>query len=208
MTHLSSADAPSSPATLQQLELLRACTADLPGEISAANSAGILAWPASRLNWSRAGLMLYGVNPLEQDDHLQPVMSLKSAVFAQRWIEPGHAVGYSQTFVAQRRTRVGLVAMGYADGYPRNAPTGTPVAVEGISVPTVGRVSMDMLSVDLTDHPSLGIGSSVELWGAQVPVSQVATAAATIAYELLCNVKRVPLSYILPDRPDSVSATR
>ena len=110
-------------------------------------------------------------------------------------LQPGDALGYGATFVAARPTRVGLVAMGYADGYPRSAPTGTPVAVGGRLTRTLGRVSMDMMTVDLSDLPGEGIGSPVELWGAQVPVDTVARQAGTIGYELLCNVKRVPLVY-------------
>lgn len=208
MTHLSSADEPDSAATGQQLECFRASTAGLPGARSVANSAGMLAWPAARMDWGRAGIMLYGADPLGQGSGLQAVMSLNSEVFAQRWIEPGEAVGYGQAFVADRRTRVGLVAMGYADGYPRRVPTGTPVAVGGQLVRTIGRVSMDMLTVDLSEHPMLGIGSPVELWGSQVSVNEVAAAAGAIAYELLCNVKRVPLSYIAPDAQTGGKAYR
>jgi alanine racemase len=123
-------------------------------------------------------------------------MTLRSQVFAQRLLAPGDALGYGAAFVAEARTRVGLVAMGYADGYPRTVLTGTPVAVRGNPTRTLGRVSMDMLAVDLTHLPEAGIGSSVELWGAQVDINEVARRAGTLAYELLCNVKRVPLRYV------------
>lgn len=199
MTHLSSADDPTSTATAQQLAQFDSCTAALAGERSVANSAGILGWEGAHRDWARAGLMLYGVPPAaHMGSVLRPVMSLHSAVFAQRWVAPGEAVGYGRHFVADRPTRVGLVAMGYADGYPRSAPSGTPVAVDGHLVQTIGRVSMDMLTIDLTDHPNLGPGSQVELWGTQVPVDSVAAAAGTIPYELLCNVKRAPIGYIKP----------
>ncbi|MBP7441999.1 MAG: alanine racemase, partial [Thauera sp.] len=126
---------------------------------------------------------------------LQPVMTLESAVMAVREIAAGEALGYGARFVAERDTRVGLVAMGYADGYPRGVADGTPVTVDDRPAAIIGRVSMDMLTVDLTDLPDTGIGSRVELWGRQVPVNRVAQAAGTIAYELLCNVKRVRFSY-------------
>jgi alanine racemase len=144
--------------------------------------------------------MLYGANPFAGqegclDAHLRPVMQLTSAVISVRMIPIGEAVGYGGTFVAERVTRVGVVACGYADGYPRVAPTGTPVAVDGKLTRLIGRVSMDMLMVDLTDLPETGLGSRVELWGEQVPVSGIAGRAGTIAYELLCNVKRVRFVY-------------
>ena len=127
---------------------------------------------------------------------LIPAMSLVSKVFAVRTIVAGEPVGYGAKFIATQPTRVGLVAIGYADGYPRVAPTGTPVAVDGQLTRLIGRVSMDMLTVDLTELPLAGIGSSVELWGKQIDVNVVAQHAGTISYELLCNVKRVPRVYI------------
>ena len=122
-------------------------------------------------------------------------MTLESQVFAERLLPAGAELGYGGGYVAPRPMRVGLVAMGYADGYPRSAPSGTPVTVDGRGARLVGRVSMDMLTVDLTDLPEAGPGSRVELWGAQVAVGDVARRAGTIAYELLCNVKRVRLAY-------------
>ena len=122
-------------------------------------------------------------------------MTLESEVFAVRTLQPGDALGYGGTFVATAPTRVGLVAMGYADGYPRLAGNGTPVAVDGALTRLIGRVSMDMLTVDLTALPHAGVSSRVELWGPQVAVNTVAQCAGTIAYELLCNVKRVPRLY-------------
>jgi alanine racemase len=123
-------------------------------------------------------------------------MTLRSHVFAERLLATGEALGYGASFVANAPTRVGMVAVGYADGYPRSAPTGTPVAVDGHPARTLGRVSMDMLPVDLTHLTWVGIGSSVELWGPQVDINEVARRAGTLAYELLCNVKRVPLRYV------------
>jgi alanine racemase len=122
-------------------------------------------------------------------------MCLQSEVFAVKTLQPGEALGYGGTFIAEQPTRVGLVALGYADGYPRSAPTGTPVAIDGQPSRLIGRVSMDMLNVDLTSLPEAGIGSRVELWGPQIDINTVAQCANTIAYELLCNVKRVQRIY-------------
>ncbi|MBS0390694.1 MAG: alanine racemase [Proteobacteria bacterium] len=197
MTHLASADEPDNPATDRQLAVFEAATQGLPGPRSVANSAGVLCWKGAHRDWARPGIMLYGADPRgTASDVLRPVMQLTSEVFSERWIATGEPLGYGGSFVAERPTRVGLVAMGYADGYPRRAHTGTPVGVDGRLTRIIGRVAMDMLTVDLTDLPESGPGSSVELWGRQVSVNDVAAAAGTIAYELLCNVKRVGRVYL------------
>lgn len=197
MTHFAQSDEPEKRATQKQIEAFDAATTDLPGARSLSNSGGILAWPHSHRDWARAGILLYGADPMPDPHHgLTPVMTLQSQVFAVKTIEPGESLGYGATFTAQVRTRVGLVAMGYADGYPRCAPTGTPIAVDGKLTRTIGRVSMDMLTIDLTDLPQAGIGSKVECWGRQIDINTVAKLAGTISYELLCNVKRVPLVYL------------
>ena len=197
MTHFSSSDEPDSQATQKQIDAFDAATADLSGARSLSNSGGILAWPPSHRDWARAGILIYGADPMPEQKHrLIPVMTLQSQVFAVKTIEPGESVGYGATFTAQVKTRVGLVAMGYADGYPRSAPTGTPIAVDGMLTRTIGRVSMDMLTIDLTDLPKAGIGSTVECWGRHIDINDVARLAGTISYELLCNVKRVPLVYL------------
>lgn len=196
MTHFARADEPQVLTTLEQATRFDAATAHLPGARSLANSAAILGWPQARRDWARPGILLYGADPTPgANNGLQPVMTLESAVMAVREIAPGDALGYGGRFVAERATRVGLVAMGYADGYPRTVPDGTPVSVDGRPARLIGRVSMDMLTIDLTDLPGTGIGSRVELWGREIAVNRVAEAAGTIAYELLCNVKRVRLSY-------------
>lgn len=196
MTHFARADEPGHGMTSAQIRRFDEATAGLPGARSLCNSAGLLAWPQARRDWGRVGIALYGTDPLPGSAAgLQPVMGLHSQVFAVRTLQPGDPLGYGARHVAQRPTRVGLVAMGYADGYPRTVPDGTPVAVDGQAAQLIGRVSMDMLTVDLTDLPDAGIGSAVELWGQRIDVNTVARAAGTIAYELLCNVKRVPLRY-------------
>ena len=196
MTHFARADEPQVITTAEQVSRFDAATAHLPGGRSLANSGAILGWPQARRDWARPGILLYGADPMPAADNgLQPVMTLESAVMAVRESGSGEARGYGGRFVAERRTRVGLVAMGYADGYPRTVPDGTPVAIDGQPGRLSGRVSMDMLTADLTELPDSGIGSRVELWGRQVAVNRVAAAAGTIAYELLCNVKRVRFSY-------------
>lgn len=197
MTHMARADEPMVDTTLAQLQRFDAVAASLPGAHSVANSAGLLAWPDARRHWGRAGIALYGADPLPEEGHgLRPVMTLGSQIMAVRQVAAGAAIGYGARFIAPREMRIGLVAMGYADGYPRSAPDGTPVAVDGIRTRLVGRVSMDMLTVDLTPTPQATIGSVVELWGPHIPINQVAAAAGTIAYEPLCNVKRVRFDYV------------
>ena len=196
MTHFARADEPASAATARQIEAFDAATAGLPGDRSLCNSGGVLGWPHARRDWALPGIELYGADPMPSPQHgLIPVMTLHSKIFAVRTLQPGDALGYGGTFVASVPTRVGLVAIGYADGYPRSAPSGTPVAINGKLSRTLGRVSMDMMTVDLSDLPDAGMGSHVELWGRQIDVNRVAQAAGTISYELLCNVKRVPRVY-------------
>jgi len=165
---------------------------------SLANSAALLRFPDARGDWVRPGLMLYGASPLENAGALklglQPVMTLKSEIIAIQQIKRGDTVGYGSQYLADRNMRVGVAACGYADGYPRHAPNGTPVLIEGVSAPTAGRVSMDMLCVDLTNVPHAKVGSPVVLWGEGLPVEDVAAAAGTVSYELLCALaRRVPV---------------
>ena len=195
MSHFARADESDSWFTAQQISRFNSAVDGLPGPRSLANSAGVLSWPAARRDWARCGIALYGAGA-EQQTGLRPVMRVGSEIVAIREIATGEPVGYGGRFVATRPTRVGLVAFGYADGYPRSAPDGTPVAVDGQRASLVGRVSMDMLTVDLTELPSARVGSEVELWGRDVPVGEVATRAGTIAYELLCNAKRAPKRYV------------
>ncbi len=165
---------------------------------SLANSAALLRFPEARGEWVRPGIMLYGASPLEDRTAaqigLRPAMSLTSEIIGIQNLKRGDTVGYGSLFTAHRETRIGVVACGYADGYPRHAYNGTPVVVDGVRVPMVGRVSMDMLCVDLSDIPRAGIGSPVTLWGAGLPVEEVAAAAGTVSYELLCALaRRVPV---------------
>ncbi|OHX20003.1 alanine racemase [Chromobacterium sphagni] len=200
MTHFARADEPEVAMTFSQLEAFDAAVRGLPaGDESVANSAGILCHARAQRNWGRVGIALYGVTPLpagfEQGAELRPVMRFSSRIFGVRELAAGEPIGYGDNFVTDRPTRVGLVACGYADGYPRRASSGSPVLIDGQRSRLIGRVSMDMLTVDITDLPAAGIGSEVELWGDAVSVNEVAAHAGTIGYEPLCNVKRARFAY-------------
>jgi alanine racemase len=187
VTHFANADDPRGIAS--QLALFDSVVGrDLPRSL--ANSAAILRYPESHGDWVRPGIMLYGCSPFAEsigaDLELRPAMTLESEVIAVREIAAGEAVGYGSLFTAEAPTRVGVVACGYADGYPRHAPTGTPVLVGGRLTRTLGRVSMDMLCVDLTESPHARVGTPVVLWGEGNPVERVAASAGTVGYELLC----------------------
>ena len=208
MTHFSDADGPIGIA--QQQARFDAVTRDLPGERSLSNSAAILrhSGPALHNDWVRAGILVYGSapdHPAHSAAHwgLQPAMTLRSRLIATQHLQAGDSVGYGSSYTARQAQRIGIVACGYADGYPRHAGTGTPVLVDGVRSGTVGRVSMDMLAVDLTPVPSAGVGSEVTLWGAGpavggqpsvLAIDDVAQAAGTIGYELMCALApRVPV---------------
>ncbi len=204
MSHFARADEPACPRTLEQVAQFNAAREGLSGEISLRNSPAILAWPQAvsaepASDWVRPGIMLYGATPFAEPHslaaQLQPVMTLESKIISVRELAAGEPVGYAGNFVTSQPSRVGVVAMGYADGYPRHAPTGTPVSIDGVPGRIIGRVSMDMLCVDLTDLPSAGLGSRVELWGKQVLASAVAACAQTIPYQIFCNLRRVPRLY-------------
>ncbi len=199
MTHFATAD--ESAGVAAQLATFQAATKDLKQPVSLANSAAILRYPQTHADWVRPGIMLYGAMPvsgtLAAGFGLKPVMQFTSEIIAVQEINPGESVGYGNRFTATRPTRVGIVACGYADGYPRHAPNATPIAVAGKLTQTIGRVSMDMLYCDLTDVPEANIGAPVELWGNQVPVDAVAEKAGTVGYELLCAVSpRVPMQAV------------
>ena len=197
MTHFACADELDKSHTEHQIKLFRDAVACLNGplediQLSASNSAGLIEHQSAHLDRVRPGIMLYGSSPLPhrsaEEVGLQAVMSLESEVMAIHELKAGECVGYGQTWCAARDTRIATVAIGYGDGYPRHASMGTPVWLGDRVVPLVGRVSMDMLTVDLTYHPDAQVGDSVELWGANVSVDEVAKAAGTISYELLTGV--------------------
>ncbi len=197
MTHF--ADADGERGVREQLERFTKATRDLALPRSLANSAALLRFPETHADWVRPGIMLYGCSPFADESAeslgLQPVMTLASELLAVRELDKGDRVGYGGAFVAPKRMRIGVVACGYADGYPRHAPDGTPVLVAGRRARTAGRVSMDMLTVDLSGVPEAAVGAPVTLWGEGLSADEVATAAGTISYELLCRLAaRVPQS--------------
>ena len=190
MTHFANADQPGGAD--RALASFEEVSRGLPGPRSLANSAAVFDLPQAHADWIRPGIMLYGATPTADRSArslgLQPVMSLQSRLIAVQHLAPGDAVGYGSTFVAEQSMRIGIVACGYADGYPRHAPTGTPVAVADCRTRTLGRVSMDMLAVDLEPVPNASVGDRVQLFGDLVPVDEVAACAGTIGYELLCAI--------------------
>jgi alanine racemase len=198
VTHLASADDRSDPKTRQQLEAFATVTSGVAGARSIANSAGVLAWPAARADWVRPGLMLYGVAPFAGGTGatfgLRPAMTLCTEVIAVKNVRAGETVGYGGSWAAPRETRMAVVAAGYGDGYPRNTASGAPVLISGRRAPLIGRVSMDMITVDVTDLPAVAVGDPVVLWGDAVPVEEIAAHAGAIPWDLLCSVsQRVPL---------------
>ncbi len=196
-THLAEAEASGNAHTRAQLDRFTAVTRGLPGERSIANSAGLCAWPEARADWVRPGLMLYGLSPFPDRSGaelgLRPVMRFETCVIAVKTLARGDRVGYGGTWTAPAPARIAIAAAGYGDGYPRSAPSGTPVRVAGRQAALVGRVSMDMMAVDVTGHEGVDVGAPVELWGEALPAERIAAAAGTIAYELTCRVsRRVP----------------
>lgn len=210
MTHFARADEPASDMTvlqtsrfvaaMKQLEENRTLTPASTPAVALANSAGLLQWPQAHADWVRAGIALYGSSPFAsrsaQALGLRSVMTLETRVIALRELAAGASVGYGATWRARRASRIAVLAAGYADGVPRQLPSGAPVLVEGHRAPLVGRVSMDMITVDVTDLPQVTVGSRAVLWGEGLPIDEVASAAGTIAYELMCRLtRRVPCEY-------------
>ena len=197
MSHFSDADGGRGIA--HQLEAFEHGAEGISGARSLSNSAAVLWHPPAHVDWVRPGIMLYGASPSGssaaiKDSGLQAAMTLNSEFIGVQQLKAGDAIGYGSTFFAEHAMRIGVVACGYADGYPRLSPSGTPVMVDGIRTRTVGRVSMDMITVDLTPCPRAGIGAPVELWGAALPIDDVAQASGTVGYELMCAVMpRVPM---------------
>lgn len=193
------ADAETTEGIAGPLQRIEQAAEGLDCARSLANSAATLWHPQTHHDWVRPGIILYGASPSGQwqdiaSSGLQPVMTMTSEVIGIQHLTAGSAVGYGGQYRASGEQRIGVVACGYADGYPRHAPTGTPVLVDGMMTQTVGRVSMDMITVDLTPCPQAGIGSQVELWGNNVKIDDVAAAAGTVGYELMCALApRVPV---------------
>lgn len=195
MSHLACADVENDTSVCQQIALFEQLTDHHQQMRSIANSAATFAWPQAHYDWVRPGLMLYGVSPMNisqqnQPTTISPVMTLQASVIAVRHIDSGESVGYGGTWTSTKPTTIGVISIGYGDGYPRHAPNGTPVLINGRKVPLVGRVSMDMITVDLGDNAIDKIGDVAVLWGKGLPVEEVAQHATTIPYELLCNITR------------------
>lgn len=200
MTHLANADDVADPLTERQCEVVLTLARSLRLPVSIGNSAGILGHPRARTDWVRPGIMLYGGSPLLGRDaaslRLRPAMTLTSRLIAIAQRNAGDPIGYGGSYRCPEPMPVGVVAIGYGDGYPRHAPSGTPVLIRGCRAPLVGRVSMDMISVDLRGIADAEVGDRVVLWGQGLPVEEVAAQVGTINYELLCRIApRVAVDY-------------
>lgn len=199
MTHFANAEVASGAylPLVDQVQRFQRETSGLPGAMNLSNSAAILLHPELATDWVRPGIMLYGGTPggkTAEEFGLMPAMTLKSEIISIQHIEKGDAIGYGSIFVADQPMKIGVVACGYADGYPRRAPEGTPILVDGIRTRLVGRVSMDMITVDLTPVPNAHVGSAVTVWGEGLPIEEVANASGTVGYELMCALSlRVPV---------------
>jgi alanine racemase len=206
-SHLACADELDSPVTKQQIERLKSLVLNYQLAWSLANSAGIIGWPQSHGDWVRPGYMLYGNNPMKRDflneghqeqlPKLIPAMTMTAEIIAIRKVMAGEGVGYGHDWVASEPTTVGVVSIGYADGYPRHARSGTPVWVNGQRAAVAGRVSMDMITIDLAGIKPVAVGDEVELWGQNLNVDEVAAHAGTIGYEILAGLSgRAPINYL------------
>ena len=202
MTHFANADASDDAMTTRQIQVFNQAVAAMPGERSMANSAGILAWPSALTDWVRPGVMLYGISPFANQTGtalgLKPIMSLHSRLIAVKPVAAGEPVGYGGSWHCPNATLLGVVAIGYGDGYPRYAKQGAPVLVNGQRVPLVGRVSMDMITVDLHSQPHAKPGDAVTLWGDSLPVEEIAQWSDTIPYTLVCGI--TPRVQIIDER--------
>lgn len=194
MTHFAASDEFDNALTGHQIAAFVRATAGLPGARSLSNSAGLLGWPAGRGDWVRAGGLLYGLSVVDgkcgADFGFEPAMTLETRLIAVNPLEAGARVGYAATWQAPQDLPLGIAAIGYGDGYPRSAANGTPVLVGGRPAAVVGRVSMDLISIDLRSVPEARVGEVVTLWGAGLPVETVAAHAGTLSYDLTCGMTR------------------
>jgi alanine racemase len=192
MTHLASADQLETPQTIEQIARFESVIQNKADQRSIANSAGVIAWPNAHADWVRPGLMLYGISPIEERSAeslgLVPVMTLTTEIIAVQNVRAGESVGYNARWRASRDSRIAIAAIGYGDGYPRNMPSGTPVVVNAERATIAGRVSMDMIAIDVTDIGSVKLGDPVTLWGKGLPTELIAKHAQTNAYELVCRI--------------------
>ena len=204
MTHFACADELDNSMTAQQLALFNEATADCSAEKSLANSAAIMGWPEIKAEWVRPGIMLYGISPFEGQQGemlgLKPVMNLYSKLISIKEVKKGDSVGYGASYRCENDCRIGVVAIGYGDGYPRHNKSARSVLLNGQRVSLVGRVSMDMITIDLSAQPEAAVGDVCQLWGEGLSVEEVAESADTIAYTLVCGVaRRVKMYYQIKD---------
>ena len=192
MSHLACADDVDSRSTDLQINRFVETAGNLNTPLSLANSAGVLKWPLSHLDWIRPGIMLYGASPILDtcgtDFGLRPAMNVFATVIAVNHLAKGESVGYGLAWKSPRNTKIGIVACGYGDGYPRLVSRGAQVLAKGVRTDVIGRVSMDTLAIDLADIPQLKVGSRVQLFGEGLPVEEIAAVANTIAYDILCSI--------------------
>lgn len=194
MTHFASSDEFDSDLTAHQIASFESATHDLPGERALSNSAGVLGWPKARGDWVRVGGLLYGLSVVDgktgPDFGFSPAMTLGTRLIAINRISRGERVGYGSTYECAEDMDIGVAAIGYGDGYPRSACSGTPVLVNGAQAAIIGRISMDLITLDLRRASNACVGDTVMLWGPQLPAEVIARHAGTISYELTCGVTR------------------
>ena len=194
MTHFAASDEFENALTRQQIDAFESATRAIPGARSMSNSAGLLGWPAAHADWLRVGGLLYGLSVVAgrsgADFGFEPAMTLSTRLIAINALQPGDRVGYAATWDASEAMRIGVAAIGYGDGYPRRAANGTPVLVGGRPAVLAGRVSMDLVTIDLRQVPDARVGDPVLLWGAELPAETIAEHAGTIAYDLTCGMTR------------------
>jgi alanine racemase len=194
MTHFAASDEFDNPLTQAQIECFEQAVARLPGPRALSNSAGVLGWPGARGDWVRVGGLLYGLSVIKgksgADFGYRPAMTLRTRLIAVNALKKGERVGYAATWAAPEDMMLGVAAIGYGDGYPRSAGSGTPVRIRGVDSAIVGRVSMDLITLDLRGVPDAEVGDEVTLWSANLPVERIAAAAGSISYELTCGMTR------------------
>lgn len=194
MTHFANSDVASDPITASQMAAFEPLARELDGELSASNSAAVLIVPEARFDWVRVGGLLYGLSVLDgrcgADDGFEPAMTLSTKLIAVKTVARGERIGYGGTYVCPEDMPIGVVAIGYGDGYPRHAAAGTPMLIRGIEAPIVGRVSMDLVTIDLRAVPDARVGDRVIAWGRGLPAERIGAAADTIGYELICGMTR------------------
>ena len=194
MTHFAASDEFDNTLTVHQIAAFDGATHDLAGARALANSAGVLGWPATRDDWVRVGGLLYGLSVIDGKTGVElgfePAMTLSTKLIAVNRIARGERVGYAATFECPEDMNVGVAAIGYGDGYPRSAPSGTPVLVNGARAGLIGRVSMDLIAIDLRNQPDARVGDRVVLWGHELPVEEIAAHAGSISYDLTCGMTR------------------